>query len=132
MNNEPGELGKFLKELQQRDILVRSLNVDDRGDYGLILLIVNKPDDCVSFLKEKGYTPSVTDVVAVLLPNDATAPETIQRIAEALGTNSVNIDFLYSTFVKKNSMIVLRTNDYDKAQQVLGDKFYILDDPSQI
>lgn len=132
MNNEPGELGKFLKQIHQKDILVRSLNVDDRGDYGLILLIVNKPDECVEFLKSKGYTPSVTDVVAILLPNDATAPETIQRIAETLGTNSVNIDFLYSTFVKKNSMIVLRTSDYEKAKEVLGNKFYVLDDPSQI
>lgn len=132
MPNKPGELGLFLKSLTSKGIAVRSLNVDDRGDYGLILLIVNKPDDCVAFLKEKGYTVSVTDVVAILLPNDATASETIQRIAETLGANNVNIDFLYSTFVKKNSMIILRTNDFEKAKQVLGDKFYVLDDPSQI
>ncbi len=132
LKNEPGELGLFLKELGEKKIAVRSLNVDDRGDTGLILLIVNKPDECIEFVKAKGYQTEVEDVVAVLLPNDATASETIQRLCETLGNNKVNIDYLYSTFVKKNSLIVLNTDDHQKAKDVLKNKFYILDDPKEI
>ena len=132
MENKPGELGKFLKEIGELGISVRSLNVDDRGEYGEILLIVNKTEECVEYLKNNGYDPSVADVVGVLLPNDATAAETIQRIAETLGKHEVNIEYLYSTFVKKNSLIILRTDDYEGAKEVLKKKFYVLERSSEI
>jgi hypothetical protein len=130
LKNIPGELNKFLKLLFQNKINVRAINVDDQGDYGLIILIVDKPDDCIELLKTKNYIVSVTDVIGVLLPDNPSSAQEIQRVAETLGENNVNIDYIYSTFYKKNSLILIRTNDYEKAKNVLKKKgHYLLEKP---
>ena len=120
MPDRPGMLAEFTKMLNENNIIIRSITVSQIP--GLVLFLVNKPDECLKLLTEKGFEYSIKEVIAALLPDNPSSSEEIQKVAQVLGDNNVNIDFLYSTFVKKNFLIILHVSNIDKAKEALKNK----------
>jgi len=120
MPDRPGMLAEFTKMLNENNIIIRSITVSQIP--GLVLFLVNKPDECLKLLTEKGFEYSTKEVIAALLPDNPSSSEEIQKVAQVLGDNNVNIDFLYSTFVKKNFLIILHVSNIDKAKEALKNK----------
>lgn len=120
MDDAAGTLAKFTKMLNDNLIKIRSITVSQVP--GLVLFIVDKTSECINLLKERGYDSSTNEVIAVLLPDNPTSSEEIQNVAQVLGDNDVNIDFLYSSFVKKTPMLVLHVSNNEKAISVLKSK----------
>ncbi len=114
--DKPGELLRFTKMLNENNIEIRSITVSGTG---VCLFIVNKTNDCVKLLKTKKYDSSTAEIVAALLPNDKSGSEVIEKVAKVLGENSINIDFLYSTFVKKSNYLIIHVSDAKKGREVL-------------
>ena len=117
MPDRPGMLKEFTKMLSDNNIIIVSITVSQIP--GLVLFIVNKPDDLKKVLDEEKYDYSMKDVIAVLLPDNPTSSEQIQKVSQVLGDNNINIDFLYSTFVKKGPVLIIMTPDNKKAGDVL-------------
>ena len=120
LDDKPGSLAEFTKMLNDSNIHIRSITVSQIP--GLVLFLVDKTDECIQLLKEKGYEFTAKDVIAVLLPNNPSSSLEIEHVAEVLGTSSVNIDFLYSTHVKNSHLVIIHVDDSEKARQVLKDK----------
>jgi hypothetical protein len=120
MPDRPGMLAMFTKMLNENNIVIQSITVSQIP--GLVLFIVNKPDKFIKILEEKNYDYSTKEVIAVLLPDNPSSSEEIQKVAQVLGDNNVNIDFLYSTFLKKGPMLIIHVSDTDKAKEVLKSK----------
>ena len=120
MPDRPGMLAEFTKMLNENNIIIRSITVSQIP--GLVLFLVNKPEECLKLLTEKGFEYSTKEVIAALLPDNPSSSEEIQKVAQVLGDNNVNIDFLYSTFVKKNFLIILHVSDVDKTKEILKNK----------
>lgn len=120
MPDRPGMLAEFTKMLNENNIIIRSITVSQIP--GLVLFLVNKPEECLKLLTEKGFEYSTKEVIAALLPDNPSSSEEIQKVAQVLGDNNVNIDFLYSTFVKKNFLIILHVSNIDKAKEALKNK----------
>jgi len=116
--NQPGILAKFTKVLLDNNINMRAISVADTADYGILRVLVeqNKIDKCVEVLKEANYLVSLTDVIAVEIPDK---PGALHEIAEILGEEGINIEYLYSTILKDEAIIVLRIDDIDKAVNIL-------------
>ena len=108
LEDRPGELSKFIKLLMDNKIFIRALTVAKTSEYGLILVLVDKPEKCISLLDEKDFMVSTTEVIAVRL-NDH--PNALYEIPKTLGDNAINIDYFYSTLVKDESMLILRVED---------------------
>lgn len=117
MPDRPGMLAAFVKMLNDNNIIIESITVSQIP--GLVLFIVNKPDDLKKILDGKNYDYSMKDVIAVLLPDNPTSSEQIQKVAQVLGDNNINIDFLYSTFIKKGPVLIIHVSDNNKAAEVL-------------
>jgi hypothetical protein len=114
--NEPGILAKFTKILMEENINMRAISVAETADYGILRILVDKVDKCIELLNEKNYLATTTDVIAVDVPDK---PGALYEIAKLLGDNSINIEYLYSTLVKEEAIIVLRIDNIDKAVDVL-------------
>ncbi|MFW9969133.1 MAG: hypothetical protein ACFFDF_02955 [Candidatus Odinarchaeota archaeon] len=108
LEDRPGELANFIKLLMDNKIFIRALTVAKTSEYGLILVLVDKPEKCVDLLEKADFILSTTEVIAVRL-NDH--PDALYKIPKTLGNNDINIDFLYSTLVKDESMLILRVED---------------------
>lgn len=114
--NSPGVLASFIELLMKNNINIRSMTVAETEEYGLLLLLVDKPLDCVALLDEKDYTVSITKVIAIKLSDNIKG---LYKIAKIFGEKNINIEYLYSTMVNDESLIVLRVNDDNKAMKIL-------------
>jgi len=118
--DRPGELVKFTKMLHDNSISIRSITVSQVP--GLCLFIVDKSEECMNLLKQKDYEITSKDVIGVLLPHNPSSSEEIEKVAKILADNEVNIDFLYSSFIKKTNVLIIHVSDVDKASQALKAK----------
>ncbi|MHA2087940.1 MAG: hypothetical protein ACW972_06675, partial [Promethearchaeota archaeon] len=101
-------LAKFIKLLMDNKIFIRALTVAKTPDYGLLLILVDKPKQCIDLLEENNYLLSTTEVIAIRL-NDH--PQALYEIPKSLGDNKINIDYCYSTLVKEDSMLIVRVEE---------------------
>ena len=121
--NNPGVLAKFIDLLSTNDINIKAMTVAETPDYGLLLILVDKPEECIELLEENNYEISATTVLAVKLSEDLNA---LFDIADVLGKNSINIEYLYMTVVSNSTLMIVRVDDKEKAQEVLKKERFIL------
>jgi len=118
--DKPGELVKFTKMLHDNNISILSITVSQVP--GLCLFILDKTEEALNLLKQRNYDVSSNDVIGVLLPHNPSSSEEIEKVAEILAENSVNIDFLYSSFIKKTNVLIIHVSDVEKASEALKAK----------
>lgn len=123
--NQPGILAKLTKTLMDHKINIRALTVAETADYGILRMLVNKTEEAVKILKEENYLVSITEVIAVEIPDE---PGALYKLADLLGKNQVNIEYVYSTLFKNEAIIVLRIDDLEKAVSTLrGTSFKLIE-----
>jgi len=125
--NNPGVLAKFIELLNEGNINIKAITVAETPDYGLLLILVDKPEKCIKLLNENNYEISATDVLAVKIP-DNFKNDTLFDIANILGENKINIEYLYMTIVSNITLMIVRVDENDKAENILESKNYILID----
>lgn len=125
LEDKPGELANFIKLLMDNKIYIRALTVAKTSEYGLILILVDKPDQCVDLLDENNFTLSTTEVIAIRLNDN---PNALYEIPKTLGDNKINIDYFYSTLIKEEALLILRIEDQiiEKALNTLKEKGFTI------
>ena len=81
-------------------------------------IIVNDNDKAVEVLKEKGFTVSKTEVVAVEVPD---RPGGLANVLALLEKEGINVEYMYA-FIERssdNAVIVFRFDENDSAIKVL-------------
>ena len=119
--NKPGELAEFFEVLMDNKIYIRSLTVAETEDYGLLLLLVDQFEECIKILEERELLYSITEVVAVRLSDNITA---LYKIAKLFGSNNVNIEYLYTSIIDDQPLIVFRLDDNENGIEVLKQNGY--------
>jgi len=114
--NNPGVLAKFIDLLNNNNIHIKAITAAETPDYGLLLILVDKPEESIELLEENNYEISATTVLAVRFSEDLNS---LFDIAKVLGDNEVNIEYLYMTVVNGETLMIVRVNDNDKAQELL-------------
>jgi len=134
LENKPGGLENVTRILRDAHINIRTLAVADTSDFGIVRLIVDHVAEAKRVLKENGYTVSLTNVVAVEVPDQ---PGGLHGILEVLAKAGINIEYMYA-FVERsgeNAVMLFRFDNSDAAIDVLlknnktvlpGEKLYSL------
>ena len=121
LENKFGRLAEVTRTLGENDINIRALSIADTTDFGILRLIVNKPEDANRILREKGFMVSETEVIAVDVPD---RPGGLADVLETLGTANVNIEYLYA-FINQSSqeaLVIFRVENCDAAMAALREK----------
>ncbi len=121
IENRSGRLREVTKVLGDNSINIRALSLADTSEYGILRLIVDKPDMALDVLKKATFTLSETDVLAVEV-NDR--PGGLTEVLHTLGSADINVEYMYA-FVEKssnNAVMIFRIENIEKAIQVLNDK----------
>ena len=119
LENTPGILAQFIKLLNASNIDILAISVAEAEDYGLLLILVDKPEECEEILQENEYNFSIAEVIPVSLANN---PGLLFDIAELMGVENINIEYLYSTLVMDEAHLIIRTNKNEKAIEILREK----------
>ena len=118
LENKSGRLAELTQTLGTAGINIRALSIADTSDFGILRLIVNKPDEAFKVLKEAGFTVSITDVIAVEVKDQPGGLGTVLRLLQDSG---INIEYLYA-FLEKSSndaLVVFRVEQVDDAIELL-------------
>jgi hypothetical protein len=118
MENRAGRMAEIARQLGEARINIRALSLADTSDFGILRLIVNDVDKAMKILKDSGHTVSLTEVVAVEVPD---SPGGLASVLEALRDGGVNVEYMYA-FVEKatdKAVVIFRFEDIDAAVKVL-------------
>src|SRR3954453_17717469 len=105
IENKSGRLAEVTRVLGEAGVNIRALSLADTSDFGILRLIVNDREKAKEILKEKGFTVSKTEVVAVEVPDQ---PGGLSLILQALDAAVINVEYMYA-FVERcgeNAVII--------------------------
>lgn len=120
LENRAGRLAEITRVLGEAGVSIRALSLADSSDFGILRLIVNDNNKAKAALKERGFTVSITNVVAVEVED---RPGGLNQILEILSRENINVEYMYA-FVQysgENALIIFRFDDIDAAVKILLD-----------
>ncbi len=118
LENKSGRLIRVAQALGEAEINIRGLSIADTSDFGILRMIVDKPEKAITELKNRGMMATVTEVIAMEVPDTPGGLATVLSYLEDAG---INIEYLYS-FIEKptsNAIIMMRVEKIDAALEVL-------------
>ncbi len=119
LENKAGRLWELTETLKGRELNIRALSLADTTDFGILRMIVNRPEEAIAALKEKGFAVAATEVLAVEVPD---RPGGLAGVLRILSDEGINVEYMYAFVEKKagNAAVVLRVEQLEKATAVLS------------
>jgi hypothetical protein len=130
LENRPGRIKSICDVLLANNLNIWAFAIQDRGEFGLIKLVVDKPAQAQLVLAEQGFACALKDVLAIAAPDK---PGNLDRLALALSQKNVNIKDAYG-FVSPGDkqgicmMEVQNTDGVDIAALISQNGFRLLSD----
>ena len=117
LENKEGRLQKALKTLADNEIDIRALSIADTSEFGILRMIVSEPEKAKDVLQDE-FAVSLAEVLAIEVEDQ---PGGLEGSLSILTDNNLNVEYVYA-FVDKitqKALVVLKTEDNDKATEVL-------------
>ncbi len=114
LENKSGRLFEVTRILGENDIDIKAMSIADTTDFGILRLIVNKPQKARNILKEEGFTVNATGVLAISIPDK---PEGLAGALKIMKDNDIEIEYVYNFISKlnKKASVILRVTDCERA-----------------
>ena len=112
LENSFGRLAEVTKVLGKNNIDIRALYVADASDYGILRMILDKPEEAVAVLTDAGFTVSMTPVLAIAIPDK---PGTLDQALTTFSATGESMEYIYGFVGRKSSdaVMVIRVQDFD-------------------
>ena len=129
VENKAGRLADITKVLSDNHIDIRALSIADTTNFGILRLIVNKPEICQKVLQDAGLTVSLTDVIAIGIDD---TPGSFAKVVETLAEKGLDVSYVYAFLGHSvRACVILRVEDNEKALGILkeaGVRIYSADE----
>lgn len=118
IENKPGNLAKFTNFIAENQIDMRAFEIADSSDFGIIRIIVDKPLDTLTLLKDNNWICNLTQVIGVKIPDK---PGAMAKAMNILAEAGVSVEYVY-TFLARgtdDALMIFRVKENDKVAAVL-------------
>lgn len=119
IENKRGTLLTVLDMLKTANIQIIASTISDTQDFGIYRLICSDPKRAFAVLSGQGITVTLTDVFAIQLEDK---PGEAARVLAIFAEADINIAYMYSFLLSGKGILVFRTNDTERTQQVIREK----------
>ncbi len=117
LENREGRLEDVLKVLKDTNVNIVSMSLADTSDYGLLRLLVDKPQEGKDALNEEGFSAMLTDVMGVRLNHKVGQ---LQELLQVICDSHINIEYMYALSTgTDDASVVIKTSDLAKAAELL-------------
>ena len=118
VENVAGSLMKVTKELVAEGINLRAISSFDTPEFGILRLIVDRPEETAQLLKDKGFFVQTKDVIAVEIEDRSGS---LNQMLEVLAEGNISINYIYSFVIREDQapVMVFQTEDLEEAVQIL-------------
>ncbi|MCX8007131.1 MAG: ACT domain-containing protein [Coriobacteriia bacterium] len=118
LENTAGRLAQLTRVLGDAGINMRALMVADTSEFGVVRIICDTPRRAAEVLDRAGFGASLTEVLAVEVPD---RPGGLADVLDALQSEGINVEYAYC-FVEPsggNAVDILRVEDPQRARLAL-------------
>lgn len=131
VENKPGRLSLITDTLEKKAIDIRALSIADTTDFGILRLIVNKPDEAEKALKDEGFAVSLTQVIAIGIEDK---PGGLSKALRILLGAGIGVEYMYAFLSRdgNKAYVILRVEDNQKAIHVFEENGVLLLDSTDI
>ncbi|MDD4300672.1 MAG: ACT domain-containing protein [Methanomicrobium sp.] len=110
--NKPGRLAAIAKALEEEKINIFAFSIAESKGFGVVRLLVDKPEPALKKLADIGFMVSFTDVIAVNMKDE---PGGLYATAKILGDAAINIEYAYAYSGKDAAILILRVDRVNEA-----------------
>ena len=118
IENRKGRLMTVTQCLTKNNINIHALSSADTADFGILRMIVDKPQVAYDVLKEQGFTVLETEVLVVKVPD---RPGGLNEVLELLTEADIFVDYIYAFYgsEKSTAINIIKVDKMDEAVAVL-------------
>ena len=100
-------------------------------DFGVLRLIVNRPEEAKRVLTDSGVTVRITDMVATVM---ADRPGGAAEVVSLLSDADIAIEYMYACTgrVGGKALVVMRVDDIEKAEAILSAGGFAAEKPEDV
>jgi hypothetical protein len=117
LENKSGRLTKVTEALALANVNISAFSVADTAEYGILRLIVNKPEEAQKILKEKEFSVQITDVIGIVVPHE---PGGLHRALKILSSEGIDVEYMYAFALSNRATVIIRTEASEQAIEVLA------------
>jgi len=118
VENKPGKLVEALEALGDAKVDLRALSLADTSDFGILRIIVDKPEKALEVLSDAGFLVKSNEVLAIVIGD---RPGGLASVVRLLSEAGVDIEYTYA-FVAHSSdsaYVIVRVDNNDAAVKIL-------------
>lgn len=120
LENREGRLEEVLEVLKNNEVNIISLSLADTNEFGMLRMLVNKPEAAYNALKRNGFSSRLTDVLVIRLSHRVGM---LQELLQAICEEHINIEYMYALSTgTDDASLVLKVSDLDTAKNALKAK----------
>jgi len=114
--NKIGELSRVSGILASNQINIRWVTIASANGYGVVKLLVNRPDDAFNLLKQNGVPVTIIKVTAVEVED---RPGGLYAIAKCLAENKINVHNSSGYVAKSRAILLIEVSDNEAVRNCL-------------
>lgn len=116
LENKLGRLTEVTGTLALANINIIAFSIADTAEYGILRLVVNKPEEAEKVLKEKEFSVNITEVLGLVVPHE---PGGLHRALKILSSGGISIEYMYAFAFSNRATVIIRTDAIQQAISVL-------------
>ena len=119
LENRAGQLAEITTILAANQINMRALHIAETADYGVLRMIVDKPQRTATLLLEHGFILSMTPVLAAAVPD---RPGGLAKLLAIIAQAGIDVEYMYSMFGHGDGLayMIFRVADAEHLESVLA------------
>ena len=118
VEDKMGELTDITTILSDNGISLKSINLVDSSDFGLLRVIVDDTKKAAFVLEKEGFSLTITNVLGIRIKNRVGS---FNEVVTALSKNDVNIEYIYTVDSDEEGVFIFKVSpkDFEKAENIL-------------
>jgi hypothetical protein len=118
--NKPGKIERITGALAKKGINIRAITISDSGDYGIIKLLLDRPEEGAECLKEEGIAATLKEIVAIRIKD---RPGGLFDAAALLRKNNINVEDAYGFIIHSHddAVFILQVENAKTTERLMAD-----------
>ena len=116
LENKQGRMCAAADVLAQNNINIRALSLADTSEFGILRLIVDKPEEGKKILTEAGLVVRVTDVLSLTMDD---TPGGTLGVLRLLSESGIGVEYMYAFAGKSGAVMIIQAEDLEAAEEIL-------------
>ena len=131
LENKKGRICAAADILAQSHVNIRALSLADTSEFGILRLIVDKPDEGKRALNDAGIVVRVTNVLALTMDD---TPGGTLGVLRLLAESGISVEYMYAYVGKTTgkAFMIIQAEELEAAEEILRRNGFVQADISEI